>query len=92
VSKGVSAASGASDQGVWGVYRCVLSWRFQWDHRRPCPTSAAGDNVDFVKSSFLVVSDQGGFSFRFELRNWLFRGTRNASDKGLMTCARIYRI
>ncbi len=55
---------------------------FNVDHRRPCQTSAAGDNADFVKSSFLVVSDQGGFPFRFELRNWLFRGTRNASDKG----------
>ncbi len=47
-----SAASGASDQGVWGVYRCVLSWRFQWDHRRPCPTSAAGYIDNLVKSSF----------------------------------------
>ncbi len=48
----VSAASGASDQGLWGLYRCVFSWRFQWDHRRPCPTSAAGDIADLVKSSF----------------------------------------
>jgi hypothetical protein len=48
----VWASSGASDQGVWGVYRCVLSWRFQWDHLRPCPTSVAGYIVDLVKSSF----------------------------------------
>ncbi len=48
----LSAASGASDKGVWDVYRCVLSWRFQEDHRRPCPTSAAGYIVNLVKSSF----------------------------------------
>jgi hypothetical protein len=48
----VLGASGVSDQGVWGVYRCVFSWRFQCDHWRPCPTSAAGDIADFVKSSF----------------------------------------
>ncbi len=48
----VSTDTGASDQGVWGLYRCVLSWRFQWDHRRPCPTSAARDIADLVKSSF----------------------------------------
>jgi hypothetical protein len=30
----------------------TFSWRFQWDHRRPCPTSAAGDIADLVKSSF----------------------------------------
>ncbi len=48
----VSAASGASDQGAWGVYRCVLSWRFQWDHRQPCPTSVAGHITDLAKSSF----------------------------------------
>jgi hypothetical protein len=45
----VSAASGASDQGVWGVYRCVLLWRFQWGHR---PETSAGDIADLVKSSF----------------------------------------
>ncbi len=45
----VSAASGASDQGLWGVYRCVLLWRFQWDHR---PETSAGDIADLVKSSF----------------------------------------
>ncbi len=44
--------SGASDQGVWGVYGCVFSRRFQWDHRRPCPTSAAGVIADLVKSCF----------------------------------------
>jgi hypothetical protein len=44
----VLAASGAYDQGV---YRCVLSWRFQWHHRWPCPTSVAGDIADLVKNS-----------------------------------------
>jgi len=53
----VLGASGVSDQGVWGVYRCVFSWRFQWDHRRPCPTSAAGDISDFVKCSFGGLRD-----------------------------------
>ncbi len=48
----VSRASGASDQSVWGLYRCEFSWRVKWDHRRPCPTSAAGDFADLVKSSF----------------------------------------
>jgi hypothetical protein len=48
----VSAASGASDQGVWGLYGCILPWRFQWDHRRPCPTLAAGEIANLVKSSF----------------------------------------
>ncbi len=50
--KMVSAASGASDQGLWGVYRCILSWGFQWDNRRPCPTSVAGDIANLVKRSF----------------------------------------
>jgi hypothetical protein len=27
--KVVLAASGASDQDVWGVYGCIFSWRFQ---------------------------------------------------------------
>ncbi len=43
--KVVLAASGASDQDVWGVYGCIFSWRFQWHHQRPCPTSAAGDTT-----------------------------------------------
>ncbi len=38
--------------GVWGVYGSIFSWRFQWDHRQPCLTSAAGDIADLVKSSF----------------------------------------
>ncbi len=33
----VLAASGASDQDVWGVYGCSFSWRFQWHHRRLWP-------------------------------------------------------
>ncbi len=56
--KMVSAASGSSDQGV-------LSWRFQWDHRRPCPTSAAGDIVDLVKSSFAGLRGLSSGSLRF---------------------------
>jgi hypothetical protein len=31
---------------------CVFSRRFQRDHRRPCPTSAAGVIADIVKSCF----------------------------------------
>jgi hypothetical protein len=46
----VLGASGVSDQGVWGVYRYIFSWR-------PCPTSAAGDIADFVKSSFGGLRD-----------------------------------
>ncbi len=42
----VLAASGASDQDVWGVYGCRFSWRFQWHHRRPWPTSGARDIAD----------------------------------------------
>ncbi len=40
----VLAASGildASDQGVWGVYGCIFSWRFQWHHRYRLLTSVA---------------------------------------------------
>ncbi len=48
----VLAASGASDQDVWGVFRCNFSWRFQWHHRRPWPTSAAGDVADLSPSTF----------------------------------------
>jgi hypothetical protein len=48
----VLAASGASDQDVWGVYGCNFSWRFQWHHRRPWPTSAAGDIADLSSSTF----------------------------------------
>jgi hypothetical protein len=43
----VLAVSEASDQDVWGAYGCNFSWRFQWHHRRPCPTSTAGDIADF---------------------------------------------
>ena len=47
----VLAASGASDQDVWGVFGCNFSWRFQWHHRRPWPTSAAGDIADLYPSA-----------------------------------------
>ncbi len=47
----------SADQDVRGLYRCVFSWRFQWDHRRPCPTSTAGDIADLVKSSFGGLRD-----------------------------------
>jgi hypothetical protein len=40
----VSAASGASYIDVQGAYGCNFSWWFQWYHRRPRPTSAAGSN------------------------------------------------
>jgi len=62
--KMVLGASRVSDQGVWGVYRCVFSWRFQWDHRRPCPTSAAGAIADFVKQSFGSLRDLWSGSLR----------------------------
>jgi len=48
----VLAASGASDQDVWGVFGCNFSWRFQWHHRRPWPTSAAGEIADLSPSTF----------------------------------------
>ncbi len=48
----VLAASGASDQSIWGVYECVFSWRFQWHYRLPCPTSVAGDIAVLVWSSY----------------------------------------
>ncbi len=41
----------ASDQDVWDVYGCNFSWRFQWHHRRPWPTSAAGDIADLYPST-----------------------------------------
>jgi hypothetical protein len=47
----VLAASGVSDQDVWDVYGCNFSWRFQWHHRRPWPTSAAGDIADLYPST-----------------------------------------
>ncbi len=46
------AASGASDQDVWVDFGCNFSWRFQWHHRRPWPTSAAGDIADLSPSTF----------------------------------------
>ncbi len=36
----------------WGVFGCNFSWRFQWQHRRPWPTSAAGDIADLSPSTF----------------------------------------
>ncbi len=48
----MSGTSGASYQGAWGVYGSVFSRQFQWDHRRPSPTSAAGVIADLVKSCF----------------------------------------
>ncbi len=41
----VLATSGASDEDEWGAYGCNFSWRFQWHHRRPCPTSAAVSDI-----------------------------------------------
>ncbi len=34
------------------VYGCAFSWRFQWNYRRPSPTSAAGDIAVLVWTSF----------------------------------------
>ncbi len=48
----VLAASGSSDQDVWGVYGCAFSWSFQWNYRRQSPTSAAGDIAVLVWVSF----------------------------------------
>ncbi len=49
----VLAASGASDQDVWGAtLGGNFSWRFQLHHRRPCLTSAAGDITDLFPSTF----------------------------------------
>ncbi len=48
----VLVASEASDQDVCGVHGCNFSWRFQWHHRRPFPTSTAGDIADFSPSTF----------------------------------------
>ncbi len=36
----------------WGIFGCNFSWRFQWHHRRPDPTSAAGDITDLSPSTF----------------------------------------
>ncbi len=47
------ATSGASDQGVMGVvYGRAFAWPFQWHHRRPCPTSAAGYITVFLWQRF----------------------------------------
>ncbi len=84
----VSTASGASDHGVWGLYRCVLSWR---DHRQPCPTSAAGDIADLVKSSFGGLSGLWSGSLRclwsiFPSRfQWYYRRPYPTSAAGYIT-------
>ncbi len=73
--------SGASDQCVWGLYGCVFSRRFQWDHRRPCPTSAAGYIVDLIKSTFGGLRDLWSRSLRclwmhlFKALQWDHRPT-----------------
>ncbi len=33
------------------VCGCIFSWPFQWDYRRPCPTSAARDITNLVLKS-----------------------------------------
>ncbi len=45
-------ASEASDHNVWSAYGCKFLWRFQWHHRPPCPTSAAGDITNLSPSTF----------------------------------------
>ncbi len=52
----------ASNQGVWGVYGCAFSWRFQWHYWRLCLILAAGDNAVLVlaaSTSFPIVVDTG---------------------------------
>jgi hypothetical protein len=44
------AASGVSDQDVWGVYGCNFSWWFQWHRRRPCLTLTARDITNILLS------------------------------------------
>ncbi len=51
----VLAASGASDQDVWDVFGCNFSWRFQLHHRRPWPTSAAGDIADIAGGNWTTT-------------------------------------
>jgi hypothetical protein len=46
----VLAASGASDQDVWGIYECNFLWLFQWHHWRPCLKSTAREIVIFLLS------------------------------------------
>jgi hypothetical protein len=56
----VLAASGASNQGVWGVYGCIFSWWYQWHHRRLRLTLAAGDIAVLLSALyFAVVIDTG---------------------------------
>ncbi len=70
----VLAASGASDQDVWGVFGCNYSWRFQWHHRRPWPNSAA-------------VADFGGWRYRrFIPFNFLLSTTTARSLPYSATC------
>ncbi len=91
----VLAASGASDQDVWGVYGCNFSWRFQWHHRRLWPTSAAGDIADLSPSTFsypwqLPTSTASLFFFTsdkfiacvvFTADNWSLVSTINLSPE-----------
>ncbi len=37
---------------LWCARVCIFWWQFHWDHRRPCPTLAAGDIANLVKSNF----------------------------------------
>ncbi len=48
------AASGASYQGVWGVYGCAFSWWFQWNHRQPHPTQVAEYCCLFIATSLFL--------------------------------------
>ncbi len=82
---------GFSDQGVCGLYGCVFSRRFQWDHRQPCPTSAAGYIADLVEVLLAAsgTSDQGVwgvygciFSSRFQ---WYHRRPCPTSAAGYIT-------
>ncbi len=46
----VLAASGVSDQDVWGVYGWNFSWWFQWHRQRPCSALMAGDITNILLS------------------------------------------
>jgi len=52
--KVVLVAWGVCEKGVWCVYGCDFSWRFQRHLWRPCQTLAARDIAIFVILNFLL--------------------------------------
>ncbi len=72
----VLAASGASNQGVWGVYGCVFSWWFQWHHRWP----------EILRVPGPLRSPLGPFHFFWKIpwdfREWMFiTGVNDTGNK-----------